>query len=305
MPTAVACPKCNARYSLPDELVGKPVKCKACGTVFKSNPAVAPAGQAGGRGQANAMVARKRAVARAKPPVSNEEFARAGLDGPIKESVDLFNEQANPQFDPLSNHIVHDPGFAEFEVDDDGEDNDTDTEISQVLRNTAIRKKVSTSKKKEDPLAQYLEGDALMGIEEADEDIRSTMNVTASTLWGIGAWWSVLAGLQWAGVFETDHAIAVSMYNTFSAATMILTAFFVFFRVMPVPFVILGAITFFTLQTISAINYPNAIFDGMVYKGLSGIVFVLGIVVAFRYRAEQKERQSVKKKKRKKKKKDA
>ena len=42
MPAAIACPKCKKQYNLPDNLLGKPVKCTACQTTFKTP---APQGQ--------------------------------------------------------------------------------------------------------------------------------------------------------------------------------------------------------------------------------------------------------------------
>ena len=36
MPVKIACPKCSKNYTLPDSALGKAVKCKACGTAFRT-----------------------------------------------------------------------------------------------------------------------------------------------------------------------------------------------------------------------------------------------------------------------------
>ncbi len=126
MPSAVACPKCKTRYSLPDELLGKPVKCKSCSTLFQVNPP-------------------KKAVAKTSPlqrsavanPANTAELARMGLDGPIQGQPDLFGEVPSPQAaNPLANHFVADPGFADIEGEVPVEEELND--ISAMFENPAL-----------------------------------------------------------------------------------------------------------------------------------------------------------------------
>ena len=76
MPLAVACPKCKTRYSLPDQLVGKPVKCKSCSTLFQVNAPHKAVAQQASPQQAMASAAKTPST------LNSAELARLGLDGP-------------------------------------------------------------------------------------------------------------------------------------------------------------------------------------------------------------------------------
>ena len=143
MPTAVACPKCKTKYSLPDQLLGKPVKCKSCNTMFK----VAPPAAAGAAQQP----ARKPAAT--VPQVNQAELAQMGLDGPINRQPELFGEIPPPQAgNPLGNHVVVDPGFAEIESDvgneEPGEDPITSIFQNPALESSQPKRRVKKSGKK-------------------------------------------------------------------------------------------------------------------------------------------------------------
>src|SRR6266436_5831080 len=43
MPINTDCPSCNRKLRVPDELLGKKVKCPTCGTVFQADESAAPA----------------------------------------------------------------------------------------------------------------------------------------------------------------------------------------------------------------------------------------------------------------------
>lgn len=114
MPVAIACPKCQTRYSLPDQALGKPVKCKSCGTVFKTKaPAPkSPANQA-------APQRPTQPPAQRPAPVSNPELAKFGIDGPISRPADIFAGTSAPppqMGNPLGNFVLEDPGFADLNV---------------------------------------------------------------------------------------------------------------------------------------------------------------------------------------------
>jgi DNA-directed RNA polymerase subunit RPC12/RpoP len=39
MSVYIACDKCEKRLKIPETVVGRPIKCPACGSVFKAEPA--------------------------------------------------------------------------------------------------------------------------------------------------------------------------------------------------------------------------------------------------------------------------
>ena len=82
MPFNVNCPGCNHRYNLSDEFRGKAIRCKKCNAAFRL-PAAQPA--------ATATTATNAAPGTPQPKTP---------------------QQGN---DPLANHVVADPGFAEID----------------------------------------------------------------------------------------------------------------------------------------------------------------------------------------------
>lgn len=107
MSQVVACPKCRKQYRIDDKSIGKKMKCPACQTVFQAQAAatVTTAGQSAP------------AAARPQPGPPLQEWARYGLDGPLPGSPQLFPPAAPQGPDPLSNHVVQDPGFAYVDIE--------------------------------------------------------------------------------------------------------------------------------------------------------------------------------------------
>ena len=140
----IACPKCQAKYKLPENARGKVVLCKSCNTRFK----------VGGAQPAAAVPA---AVRPAAQPTA--ELAQLGVDGPIRQTPDLFETAPPPPHDPLANHVIQDPGFAPLAPPSgDGMEAGESTgagEYEDLLNNPAVAKP-KVVEKKEDPLAQYL-----------------------------------------------------------------------------------------------------------------------------------------------------
>ncbi len=115
MPVVVACPKCKKKYHLPDGLLGKPIKCKACETQFKA-PARKPAGAGSGQPPAQnpaQLAAQQKAQALAQQRAL--ELKRLGVEGSIQRAPDIFAGpgpmRGTP--DPLANHVIEDPGFGD------------------------------------------------------------------------------------------------------------------------------------------------------------------------------------------------
>lgn len=139
MPVKIACPKCKTQYQLPDSALGKAVKCKNCGTAFKTK---APSNNQ------QLTVAKKRELAVSQP--SQSELARFGIDGPIKKQADIFAAPPlNPKHNPLGSYI-DDPGFGtadafedELEIEDDGDDG-----MAAILNNPYATTSGSTKTKK-------------------------------------------------------------------------------------------------------------------------------------------------------------
>ena len=147
MPAAVACPKCKKKYTVPDHLLGKPVKCAGCGNTFKTAAAARAGTSAQHAPSPEAIAAREKAQALARQRA--EGLKRLGIDSAIQTEPDIF-AGATPARgpDPLANHMVEDPGFAKAsgpvrtEEVADVEDEDP---MAQMFVNPAL---ASDSKKK-------------------------------------------------------------------------------------------------------------------------------------------------------------
>jgi predicted Zn finger-like uncharacterized protein len=129
MPVVIACPKCQTKYQLSDEMLGRAIKCKSCGTVFKtkrpaSSSATSPAaGQKPGTRPAAGSTKPASGAARptrpagqprpSAPAVSGADLAKFGLDGPLRRQADLFAGAANsPARGPdMLGNLAADPGF--------------------------------------------------------------------------------------------------------------------------------------------------------------------------------------------------
>ena len=152
MPAVVACPKCKAKYNLPDQLIGKPVQCKACSTRFQlGQPRKALPDKSAGKAVAANPVS----------PQQRAEMAKLGIDGPFQPRPDLFVGGPISPADPLANHVVEDPGFAtsdtDFEESESAEQEEQE-DFAAVFINPAITAP-KKSKPKKDPLAQFISKD--------------------------------------------------------------------------------------------------------------------------------------------------
>ncbi len=149
MPAVVACPKCKAKYNLPDQLIGKPVQCKACSTRFQ-------VGQP--RKSLPDKSAGKAVVANPLSPQQRADMAKLGIDGPFQPRPDLFAGGPISPADPLANHVVEDPGFATSDIEiqeSEATEQEQQDDFAAVFINPAIVAP-KKSKPKEDPLAQFI-----------------------------------------------------------------------------------------------------------------------------------------------------
>lgn len=98
MPVSISCPKCKAKYTLPDSLRGKPVKCKSCGATFRTQ--AAPAGAASG-----------------PDAVSQKDMKQFGISGQLTRAPEIFTTapHQSPQPNVMGNFALQDPGFGDLE----------------------------------------------------------------------------------------------------------------------------------------------------------------------------------------------
>lgn len=161
MPVAVACPKCQKKYNLPDKMMGRPVKCSECATQFKTPARQAAPQRMDPKQMAQQQRAREAAQQRAK------ELKQMGVDSPIQRAPDVFDglmpTRGTP--DPLSNHLIEDPGFGDVNIAAPAK-NQSDSEDSlhsAMFENPAIESKKSKAgsaqgkKKKRGKVAWYLQ----------------------------------------------------------------------------------------------------------------------------------------------------
>jgi len=154
MPAVVACPKCKAKYKLPDQMVGKPVQCKACQTRFQvGQPRKALPDKSAGTAVAPKAIS----------PEQRAEMGKLGIDGPLQSRPDLFGGGPISAADPLANHVVEDPGFGGYGIEtnqaEEASVEEEQDDYAAVFVNPAIVAP-KQSKSKVDPLAQYLDNDS-------------------------------------------------------------------------------------------------------------------------------------------------
>ncbi len=157
MPIAVACPKCQKKYNLPDNMMGRQVKCPACGSPFqvpaRKQPVVDPR---------QAAVQQKK---RAEMQQREMELRKMGVAGTIQRAPDVFEglPQMQGTADPLANYQIEDPGFAEvnYTRTETTDINDSDDPMAGMFENPAIekskKKKTKKRKNKKTESPYYLE----------------------------------------------------------------------------------------------------------------------------------------------------
>ena len=100
MPVKIACPKCSKNYTLPDSALGKAVKCKACGTAFRTRKPDAAAQPAPTKpASPNARPASPGArPAPAKPAQpTNLDAGQFGVEGGFQQQPDIFGAPPSPR----------------------------------------------------------------------------------------------------------------------------------------------------------------------------------------------------------------
>lgn len=153
MPVIAGCPKCQARYNLPDKYVGTTIKCKKCQSPFKVAAASAnPPAKTPIREKVAVAAASKSSASR--DPSVNSLYAEFGLDGPLKKpNNDVFAglkplPAKKGAADTLTNYAAEDPGFAEPEAAEAAAKSAAESDnsgLSGVLANPALKGRQSAS----------------------------------------------------------------------------------------------------------------------------------------------------------------
>lgn len=204
MPAVVACPKCQKKYQLPDQMLGKGVKCTQCQTLFKAAPARSATGvkYADPRNTA----AKQQALAQ-----HAQALKAMGVEGTIERPADVF-AGAMPMpgtADPLANHMVQDPGFgagAEEAIAPEVAEKPADP-LASMFANPALiqeekRKRQGTSRKRK------------KGIQLTDPWFILSAVFVPLFLLSLGSSW-----MQWMSP-NNNWLFAVTIFGLFSLVTV-------------------------------------------------------------------------------------
>jgi len=132
MPTVVVCPKCQARYQLPETAVGKTIQCKKCSAKFLATPAdqgAKVAASATSQAKTGAATSTKLQIDSRYPVgASTEALARLGLGAPLRRQPDPMGGPFSPPPKDILGNFAADPGFVIPGSDSDHPDDETESE---------------------------------------------------------------------------------------------------------------------------------------------------------------------------------
>ena len=151
----IACPKCGQQYQLKGDMTGKSLKCSSCGHLFKV-----------GQNAPQAQVAQRKPSRSTPPPTPRLENNLGGLSK-------LFPDQLPTGPDPLANHIIEDPGFAEVDIDEIRHARELESRKKSKLASTQgsgssldqMEEEKQRQKAKRIPNQGYFSGDTLFGFD--------------------------------------------------------------------------------------------------------------------------------------------
>lgn len=149
----IACPKCDRQYQVNANLVGKTVKCASCGHGFVVGQSQSPT-------QTIATAPQRE--------LSKPTELPSGELGSLSK---LFPSQLPQGPDPLANHVVDDPGFAEVDVEQIRQQRELESQKNEKLvdafsSGSSIDDLNDQKKRKSGPPNQsYFGSDTLFGME--------------------------------------------------------------------------------------------------------------------------------------------
>lgn len=277
MPVAIACPKCQSRYSLPENALGKPVKCKSCGTVFKTK---SPAQQAPGKPNAPQPTAQagQPAAKASRSPSASPELAKFGIDGPIGRPADIFAGTSAPppqMGNPLGNFVLDDPGFADLsivqeEVEQEKADDDG---MSSILKNPYMSAAKSKARGQQKASSVDVSGYAVARVG------MWMVYIAWGLMLGITVFFTVFAAIGRLVPQDTLRSIAETLGPTFGQ--VLLWIMFVFFWVWVLS---VGVIFVGQILCIFAPNKNEKLFAGLTVGSIVGafaLFFVTLLMGAF------------------------
>ena len=144
MPVKIACPKCSKSYTLPDSALGKAVKCKACGTAFRTRKPDATAQPTSAKSAARpAKPGARPAPAKPAQPVS-PDVSQFGVEGGFQQQPDIFGAPPSPRGGAGLDNFAED-GFGEAVAPivlgpQGGAPQVVENPYQSVMTNTAIKK---------------------------------------------------------------------------------------------------------------------------------------------------------------------
>lgn len=218
MPVQIACPKCSKRYSLPETALGKAVKCKSCGTTFRTKkpgqtqPPTAPAAKA--------------------QPAAQEDLSQFGLDGGFQKESDIFSSPPPPAqaLAGFGNFAEEDPGFDEdavvAKVKVEREEVENQNPYQSILNNPALRQVKKTGKKESNNAAKIRK----QHIQQETEIKEWGMVMMVLGVLGI------LSSIGWAayGFFAASDAIPEEGTAFVAGFVIVLLAIIIFFNLLQV-----------------------------------------------------------------------
>ena len=149
MPVKIACPKCSKSYTLPDSALGKAVKCKACGTAFRTRKPDATSQPAPAKPAARpAKPSARPTPAKPAQPVSPDP-SQFGVEGGFQKQADIFGAPPSPRGGAGLDNFAED-GFGEAVAPivlgpQGGPPQVVENPYQSVMTNTAIKKNRSKS----------------------------------------------------------------------------------------------------------------------------------------------------------------
>lgn len=192
---AFACPKCGKKLRVKAALAGKPAACPSCQTRFRV-PMPKPA-------TSNAATSNAATSGAATSPASSSPSADStrhnptlaanpelGLGSGLRNENDLFRDVEaapnHPNFNPLGNHVVDDPGF--FTGEEAQEPVRTETDEEGFARNPLI---VQMEQEQERQRKQ-MEVISNLKTEEAPPNPLQSVPVVLGIIYGLGFFFSLI-----------------------------------------------------------------------------------------------------------------
>ncbi|MEM9941209.1 MAG: zinc-ribbon domain-containing protein [Planctomycetota bacterium] len=281
MAVKIACPKCNAQYQLPQSALGKAVKCKSCGAVFKTKaPATGnnalmvptnPNGQTKAAQQKGGLVVQNQAgnqVTTTGPSAS--EFAQFGIQGPLKRPPEIFPRYTGRPRQQLPS-VIEDPGFGSASAVSSGgelklEDDSSGDGMESIINNPFLKEAneraeaENSAKQKRKAKRKKIKKQAVQEAKDSRQQV--TINLVIQGL-------LILTGCILAVVFGVEEIFEITEESLAKSVTIIMycgIGLGVVFLILaisvnyfPVTSAITGLVLFLMYDIVFAIFFPRTL----------------------------------------------